>query len=223
MITFAFTQFLLLIPVIAVNFKYFSGGFKSLVHGAPNMDSLIALGATASTVYGIAAIYRIGIGMGAGDIDAAHMAVMDLYFESAGMILTLITLGKYFEARAKGKTTDAISSLLDLSPKIATRREGETEVEVPLEQVQVGDVLVVRAGQAVPLDGTVVEGSAAVDESALTGESVPVEKQPGDGVIGATISKTGWFAMRVDRVGDDTALAGHHSHGRRSDFDQGPH
>ena len=208
MITFAFTQFLLLIPVIAVNFKYFSGGFKSLVHGAPNMDSLIALGATASTVYGIAAIYRIGIGMGAGDIDAAHMAVMDLYFESAGMILTLITLGKYFEARAKGKTTDAISSLLDLSPKVATRREGETEVEVPLEQVQVGDVLVVRAGQAVPLDGTVVEGSAAVDESALTGESVPVEKQPGDGVIGATISKTGWFAMRVDRVGDDTALAG---------------
>ena len=208
MITFAFTQFLLLIPVIAVNFKYFSGGFKSLMHGAPNMDSLIALGATASTVYGIAAIYRIGIGMGAGDIDAAHMAVMDLYFESAGMILTLITLGKYFEARAKGKTTDAISSLLDLSPKVATRREGETEVEVPLEQVQVGDVLVVRAGQAVPLDGTVVEGSAAVDESALTGESVPVEKRPGDGVIGATISKTGWFAMRVDRVGDDTALAG---------------
>ena len=204
MITFAFTQFLLLIPVIAVNFKYFSGGFKSLVHGAPNMDSLIALGATASTAYGIAAIYRIGIGMGAGDIDAAHMAVMDLYFESAGMILTLITLGKYFEARAKGKTTDAISSLLDLSPKVATRREGETEVE----QVQVGDVLVVRAGQTVPLDGTVVEGSAAVDESALTGESVPVEKQPGDGVIGATISKTGWFAMRVDRVGDDTALAG---------------
>ena len=197
---------LLLIPVIAVNFKYFSGGFKSLVHGAPNMDSLIALGATASTAYGIAAIYRIGIGMGAGDIDAAHMAVMDLYFESAGMILTLITLGKYFEAHAKGKTTDAISSLLDLSPKVATRREGETEVEVPLEQVQVGDVLVVRAGQAVPLDGTVVEGSAAVDESALTGESVPVEKQPGDGVIGATISKTGWFAMRVDRVGDDTAL-----------------
>ena len=129
MITFAFTQFLLLIPVIAVNFKYFSGGFKSLAHGAPNMDSLIALGATASTVYGIAAIYRIGIGMGAGDIDAAHMAVMDLYFESAGMILTLITLGKYFEARAKGKTTDAISSLLDLSPKVATRREGETEVE----------------------------------------------------------------------------------------------
>ncbi len=207
MITFAFTQFLLLIPVIAVNFKYFSGGFKSLVHGSPNMDSLIALGATASTAYGIVAIYRIGIGMGAGDIDAAHMAVMDLYFESAGMILTLITLGKYFEARAKGKTTDAISALMDLSPKVATRREGDAEVEVPLEQVCVGDVLVVRAGQSVPLDGTVMEGSAAVDESALTGESVPVEKQPGDAVIGATISKTGWFAMRVDRVGDDTALA----------------
>ena len=172
------------------------------------MDSLIALGATASTVYGIAAIYRIGIGMGAGDIDAAHMAVMDLYFESAGMILTLITLGKYFEARAKGKTTDAISALMDLSPKVATRREGDAEVEVPLEQVQVGDVLVVRAGQSVPLDGTVIEGAAAVDESALTGESVPVEKQPGDAVIGATISKTGWFAMRVDHVGDDTALAG---------------
>ncbi len=208
MITFAFTQFLLLIPVIAVNFKYFSNGFKTLLHGAPNMDSLIALGATASTAYGIVAIYRIGIGMGAGDIDAAHMAVMDLYFESAGMILTLITLGKYFEARAKGKTTDAISALMDLSPKVATRREGDAEVEVALEEVQVGDVLVVRAGQAVPLDGTVIEGEAAVDESALTGESVPVEKQPGDAVIGATISKTGWFAMRVDHVGDDTALAG---------------
>ena len=212
LVAFAFTQFLLLIPVVAVNFKYFSGGFKSLVHGAPNMDSLIALGATASTLYGIAAIYRIGSALGAADLPTAHAAAMDLYFESAAMILALITLGKYFEARAKGKTTDAISALLDLSPKTATRRDGEgagaTETEIPVEQARVGDVLVVKSGESVPLDGVVIEGEAAVDESALTGESVPVDKRPGDKVIGATVSTQGWFAMRVEHVGDDTALAG---------------
>lgn len=209
MLTFAFTQFLLLLPVIFVNFKFFRVGFKTLFHGSPNMDSLIALGSTASTVYGIVAIYRIGWGMGHGDVDFAHMAAMDLYFESAAMILTLITLGKYFEARAKGKTTDAIAQLMDLSPKTAIRRNADgAEEEVPAEQVRPGDILIVRAGAGVPVDGVVIEGEGTVDESVITGESVPVEKGVGAAVTGATVNRTGWFAMRAERVGADTVLAG---------------
>ena len=209
MLTFAFTQFLLLLPVVFVNFKFFRVGFKTLFHGSPNMDSLIALGSTASTVYGIVAIYRIGWGMGHGDVDFAHMAAMDLYFESAAMILTLITLGKYFEARAKGKTTDAIAQLMDLSPKTAIRRNVDgAEEDVPAEQVRPGDILIVRAGAGVPVDGVVVEGAGTVDESVITGESVPVEKGVGAAVTGATVNRTGWFAMRAERVGADTVLAG---------------
>ena len=205
----AFTQFLLLLPVIFVNFKFFRVGFTTLVHGGPNMDSLIALGSTASTVYGIAAIYRIGAALGAGDGATAHDAAMDLYFESAAMILTLITLGKYFEARAKGKTTDAISKLMDLAPKTATRLGADgREERIPADQVRPGDMLVVRAGEGVPVDGVVADGSGTVDESAITGESVPVEKVPGDAVTGATINRTGWFTMRAERVGADTTLAG---------------
>ena len=209
MLTFAFTQLLLLLPVIFVNFKFFRVGFKTLFHGSPNMDSLIALGSTASTVYGIVAIYRIGWGMGHGDIYFAHMAAMDLYFESAAMILTLITLGKYFEARAKGKTTDAIAQLMDLSPKTAIRRNADgAEEEVPAEQVRPGDILIVRAGASVPVDGVVIEGEGTVDESVITGESVPVEKGVGAAVTGATVNRTGWFAMRAEHVGADTVLAG---------------
>ncbi len=209
MLTFAFTQFLLLLPVILVNFKFFRVGFKTLAHGAPNMDSLIALGSAASTIYGIVAIYCIGWGMGHGDIDFAHAAAMDLYFESAAMILTLITLGKYFEARAKGKTTDAIAKLMDLTPKEAARRTPDGSVEqVPVEQVRVGDLLEVKAGQSVPVDGIVIEGGGVVDESVITGESVPVGKHAGDTVTGATLNKSGWFVMRADRVGADTTLAG---------------
>ena len=209
MLTFAFTQFLLLLPVVFVNFKFFRVGFKTLFHGSPNMDSLIALGSTASTVYGIVAIYRIGWGMGHGEVDFAHMAAMDLYFESAAMILTLITLGKYFEARAKGKTTDAIAQLMDLSPKTAIRRNVDgAEEEVPVDQVRPGDILIVRAGAGVPVDGVVIEGEGTVDESVITGESVPVEKGVGAAVTGATVNRTGWFAMRAERVGADTVLAG---------------
>ena len=207
-LTFAFTQFLLLLPVVFVNFKFFRVGFKTLVHGAPNMDSLIALGSTAASAYGIYAIYKIGIALGAGDLHAAHMAAMDLYFESAAMILTLITLGKYFEARAKGKTTDAIAKLVDLAPKEAVRLADGVEERVPVEAVRVGDVLAVRAGEGVPVDGTLLEGSGTLDESVITGESVPVDKRPGDRVTGATLNSAGWFTMRADRVGDDTALAG---------------
>jgi len=209
MLTFAFTQFLLLLPVVFVNFKFFRVGFKTLFHGSPNMDSLIALGSTASTVYGIVAIYRIGWGMGHGEVDFAHMAAMDLYFESAAMILTLITLGKYFEARAKGKTTDAIAQLMDLSPKTAIRRNVDgAEEEVPVDRVRPGDILIVRAGAGVPVDGVVIEGEGTVDESVITGESVPVEKGVGAAVTGATVNRTGWFAMRAERVGADTVLAG---------------
>ena len=209
--TFAFTQFLLLLPVVFVNFKFFRVGFKTLAHGAPNMDSLIALGSTAATAYGIYAIYKIGIALGAGDLHASHMAAMDLYFESAAMILTLITLGKYFEARAKGKTTDAIAKLVDLAPKEATRLVDGREERVAVEEVRAGDVLAVRAGEGIPVDGTVLEGSGTVDESVITGESVPVDKRPGDAVTGATVNSTGWFTMRADRVGD-----GHHAGGHSS-------
>ncbi len=207
-VPFALTEFLLLLPIVYVNFKFFRGGFKSLFHGAPNMDSLVALGATASIVYGIYAMYRMGFALGAGDMESAHMAAMDLYFEGAGMILTLITLGKFFEARAKGKTTDAITALMDLAPKTALRELAGGEQEVPIEEVREGDVLIVKAGTSVPVDGTVLEGTASVDESAITGEPIPVEKLAGDAVVGATVSKAGYFKMRADRVGDDTALAG---------------
>jgi heavy metal translocating P-type ATPase len=205
--TFAFTQFLLLLPVLVVNHKYFRTGFRTLFHGAPNMDSLIAIGSGAAAVYGIYAIYKIGIGMGHGDMELVHAFMMDLYFESAGMILTLITLGKTLEARAKGKTSDAIAKLMDLAPKIATvERDGE-ELQIPVEDVPLGEVIIVKAGESIPVDGVVLEGFSSVDESALTGESIPVEKRAGDKVIGATINKSGYIKMQATKVGDDTALA----------------
>ena len=204
---YAFTQFLLLLPVVFVNFKYYSGGYKSLFHGSPNMDSLIAIGSSAAIVYGIYAIYKIGWGFGHGDLNTVNTYMMDLYFESAGTILTLITLGKFFEARAKGRTSDAITKLMDLAPKTATVERDGAEVVLPVEEVQLGDILIVKAGESIPVDGVVTEGSSAVDESALTGESIPVEKQPGSTVIGATINKSGYFKMRATKVGDDTALA----------------
>ena len=206
-LVFAFTQFLLLLPVLIVNGRYFRVGFRNLLKGSPNMDSLIAIGSGAAAVYGIYAIYKIGIGMGHGDMEIVHAFMMDLYFESAGMILTLITLGKTLEARAKGKTSDAITKLMNLAPKVATvEREGQT-LQIPVEDVQLGDILIVKAGESIPVDGTVVEGNASVDESALTGESIPVEKHIGDKVIGATVSKSGFLKMQATKVGDDTTLA----------------
>ena len=205
---FGLTQLLLVIPIIFVNFKFFRNGFRGLIHGSPNMDTLVALGAAASTLYSIASLYRLVYDLGHGALDGAHAAAMDLYFESAGMILTLITLGKYFEARAKGRTTDAIASLMDLAPKTAlVVSDDGAEVETPVERVQVGDILAVRAGAGIPVDGVVVDGTGTVDESALTGESVPVDKQVGDEVTGATVNTAGYFRMRATRVGDDTALA----------------
>ena len=205
--SFAFTQFLFLVPVVFINFKYYRMGFKTLFHGSPNMDSLIAIGSGAAIVYGIYAIYKIGIGLGHGDMAMVHSFTMDLYFESAGMILTLITFGKTLEARAKGKTSDAITKLMNLAPKTATVERDGQEIQVPIEEVCLGDTLIVKSGESVPVDGVVVEGFSAVDESALTGESIPAEKHVGDKVIGATINKSGYFKMQATKVGDDTTLA----------------
>jgi P-type Cu+ transporter len=206
-VTFAFTQFLLTLPIIYVNRKYYSVGFKTLFHGSPNMDSLIALGSGAALVYGIFAIYRIGHGLGNMDMDMVMRYTHDLYFESAAMILALITFGKYLEARSKGKTSEAISKLMDLAPKTATVLRDGNEIEIPVEEVVLDDVILVRPGQRIPVDGIIIEGSTAVDQSALTGESIPVEKQSGDKVIAATINKTGFFKFKATKVGDDTTLA----------------
>ena len=206
-LAFAFIQFLLVLPIMYVNDKYYRVGFKTLLHGAPNMDSLIAVGSAAAVVYGIAAIFQIGYGLGHGDMARVEQWSMDLYFESAGMILTLITLGKFLETRSKGKTSQAISRLMDLAPKTAVALRDGREVELPVEEVAVGDLLLVRPGQSIPVDGVVVEGASAVDESALTGESLPVDKGPGDKVAAASINKSGSFTFRATRVGDDTTLA----------------
>lgn len=205
--TFSLVLFLLLLPIVIVNAKFYRQGFKSLFHGAPNMDSLIAIGSGAAIVYGIYAMFKISFGLGHGDMETVHHFMMDLYFESAGMILTLITLGKFFEARAKGKTSDAITKLMDLAPKTATVFRVGQEFEIPVEEVRSGDILIVKAGEAIPVDGIVTEGNSSVDESALTGESIPIEKQPGDTVIGATINKSGYFKMQATKVGEDTALS----------------
>ena len=206
-ITFALTQMLLTLPIMYVNRKYYITGFKTLFHGAPNMDSLIAIGSGAAFVYGIIAIYCIGYGLGHGDKEFAHSYMINLYFESAAMILALITLGKFLESRAKGKTSQAIEKLIDLSPKTAVVIRDGKEVTVGVDDVQIGEIVVVKAGQSVPLDGVIVEGNGAIDESAITGESITVEKNVGDKVIGATINKSGYFKFKVEKVGEDTALS----------------
>ena len=205
--TFALTLFLLTVPIMVINQKYYRVGFKTLWHLSPNMDSLIAVGSAAAVVYGVAALYCIGWGLGHGDMALVERYSMDLYFESAGMILTLITLGKYLETRSKGKTGQAISRLMDLTPKTANLLRDGKEVEVPVEQIQAGDLVLVRPGGSVPVDGVVVEGASSVDESALTGESIPVDKAPGDTVISASINKSGVLTLRATRVGEDTTLA----------------
>lgn len=204
---FSLTLLLLVIPVVFINFKFFRVGFKTLFAASPNMDSLIAIGALASLVYGVYALYKIAYGFGHGDLALVHRFSMDLYFESAGMILTLITFGKFLEARAKGRTSDAITKLMDLAPKTAVVERDGAELEIPVGEVEKGDILVVRSGMSVPVDGVLTEGHAAVDESAITGESIPVEKEPGSKVTGATVVKSGFFKMRADRVGEDTTLA----------------
>ena len=203
----ALLQFFLTLPPVYLNRVYYSRGLKALWHRSPNMDSLIAVGSLASLIYGVAALFRMAWAMGNGVWEIVELYRENLYFESAAMILTLITLGKFLETRAKGRTGDAIRALMDLSPKTAqVRRNGEI-AEIPVEEVRLGDTVIVRSGGAIPVDGTVTEGRASVDQSALTGESVPVEKVPGDTVAAATINTEGYLEFRADKVGEDTTLA----------------
>ena len=204
---FAMTQFLLCIPVIYINRAYYTKGFSTLFHGAPNMDTLIAVGSTASLVYGIFAIYRMGYGLGVQDLDLVNRYLHDLYFESAVMILALINIGKYLEARSKGKTSEAINKLMDLAPKTAFVERSGGVVEIPAEEIQIGDILQVKPGSSVPADGVVLEGTTSIDEAAITGESIPVQKMPGDQVIAATMNKAGFFRMKASKVGDDTTFS----------------
>ena len=200
-------QFFLTIPPVYLNRSYFSRGFRALWHRAPNMDSLIAVGSGASLSYGVIALFSIAYAMGHGDWDTVTTYSKNLYFESAAMILTLITIGKFLETRAKGRTGDAIRQLMDLSPKVATVKRDGNEIIIPVENVAVGDIVVVRSGGSIPVDGTIIYGRGAVDQSALTGESIPVEKQPGDSVSAATINTEGYLEIRVNKVGQDTTLS----------------
>ncbi|MCL1981967.1 MAG: heavy metal translocating P-type ATPase, partial [Clostridiales bacterium] len=204
---YAFTLFLLTLPILFAGQKYFQAGFKNLFHLAPNMDSLIAIGAGAAVLYGIFAIYKIAWGFGHGDADMIHKFSMSLYFESAGIILTLITLGKFLEARAKKGTATAISKLMGLAPKTATVLYGGTEQTLPIDAVKVGNVLIVKEGEAIPVDGVVLDGRASVDESAITGESMYVERKNSDKVTGGTLVKSGYFKMEATAVGENTALS----------------
>ena len=204
---FAFTQFLLCLPVMIVNSKYYKIGFKTLFRGSPNMDSLIAIGTSAAALYGVYAIYKIGYGLGHMDMDMVMKFSMDLYFESAAVVLALITLGKFLEARAKGRTSDAIKKLIDLSPKTALVERNGIEEEIPVEDVVAGDIIIVKPGQSLPVDGVITFGNSSIDESMLTGESMPVEKKIGDKVIGASINKSGYFKFEAQKVGDDTTLS----------------
>ena len=201
------TQMLLTIIVMVINQKFFISGFTSLFHRAPNMDTLVALGATAAFGYSTYALFAMTAAQVAGDFSGVMKYMMDFYFESAAMILTLITVGKMLEARAKGKTTDALKGLMKLAPKTATLLRNGQEVKVPIEQVQAGDIFVVRPGENIPVDGVVEEGSSAVNESALTGESIPVDKEAGDSVSAATLNQSGFLHCRATRVGEDTTLS----------------
>ena len=203
----ALLQLMLTLPVVYLNRVYYIRGLKALWKRSPNMDSLIAVGSLASLLYGIAALFRMAYALGHGDWATVENYRANLYFESAAMILTLITLGKFLETRAKGRTGDAIRALMDLSPKTATVRRGDALLEIPADQVQVGDTVIVRSGGAIPVDGTVLSGRGSVDQSALTGESVPVEKLPGDTVAAATINVEGYLEFRAEKVGQDTTLA----------------
>ncbi len=203
----ALLQFFLTLPVVYLNRVYYIRGFKALWNRAANMDSLIAVGSGAAMVYGIAVLFLMADAIGAGDWKAVEAYSRSLYFESAAMILTLVTFGKFLETRAKGKTGDAIRQLMNLRPQVATVRRDGVELEIPVEEVRVGDMVIVRSGGAIPVDGIVISGRASVDQSALTGESVPVEKAPGDSVAAATINRAGYLAFRAEKVGEDTTLA----------------
>ena len=206
-VTFAFSQFILLLPIMYVNRKYFINGYKNLYMRSPNMDSLISLGASAATLYGIAVLFILGYGLGHGNITLTEKYAMDIYFESAATILTLITLGKYLEARSKGKTGEAIKKLMDLTAKTASIIRDGKEISVDVKDIIVGDTIVMRPGESAPVDGIVLSGEAVFDESAITGESRAVEKSAGDKITAATINMSGALTFRATHVGSDTTIA----------------
>lgn len=207
MMLIALIELVLVTPILFLNRKYFIKGTTTLLHGAPTMDTLIALGSAVSFCYSLYATFAIAYDMGQMDMDAAHSHMNQLYYESAGMILTLISLGKFLEARSKAKTTDAISSLVKLTPQTALVRRNGVEQEIPTASIQVGDTILVKTGAAIPADGTVISGQGSVDESALTGESLPVEKQVGDRILSATTCRSGYLEYRAEQVGADTTLS----------------
>ncbi|MDN5085826.1 heavy metal translocating P-type ATPase [Aliarcobacter butzleri] len=206
-ITFAFTQFLLALPIVFINIKYYKVGFKTLYKGSPNMDSLIAIGTSAAMIYGVFSIYKIGYGLGNNDIDMVIQYSHDLYFESAAIVLTLITLGKFLEARAKENTSEAINKLINLTPKTALVLRNNQEIEIPIDELILKDIVIVKPGNIVPTDGIIIFGNSSIDESMLTGESLPVSKKVGDKVIGASINKSGSFKFEVTKLGEDTVLS----------------
>lgn len=206
-ITFAFTQFLLALPIVFINIKYYKVGFKTLYKGSPNMDSLIAIGTSAAMIYGVFSIYKIGYGLGNNDIDMVIQYSHDLYFESAAIVLTLITLGKFLEARAKENTSEAINKLINLTPKTALVLRNNQEIEIPVDELVLKDIVIVKPGNIVPTDGVIIFGNSSIDESMLTGESLAVSKKVGDKVIGASINKSGSFKFEVTKLGEDTVLS----------------
>lgn len=207
MMLFCLTQLLLTVPIIGLNFHFFRNGFKNIIHRSPNMDSLIALGASAAFVYSLYGTYMIAYSMGRGDFSAAHGYMMNLYYESCGMILTLITVGKYLETRSKGRTTDAVSALIDLAPKTALVVRDGKEFEIPAAELVIGDIILIKSGKGIPCDCTVIEGNCSVDQSALTGESIPVVKNIGDTLMSASVSTGGFVKCRCDRLEKDSTLS----------------
>lgn len=206
-ITFSFTQFLLALPIVFINIKYYKVGFKTLYKGSPNMDSLIAIGTSAAMIYGVFSIYKIGYGLGNNDIDMVIQYSHDLYFESAAIVLTLITLGKFLEARAKENTSEAINKLINLTPKTALVLRNNQEIEIPVDELVLKNIVIVKPGNIVPTDGIIIFGNSSIDESMLTGESLPISKKVGDKVIGASINKSGSFKFEVTKLGEDTVLS----------------
>lgn len=206
-VSFAFLQLLLVLPIMYLNRRYYTVGFKTLLQGAPNMDSLVGMGSMASALFGIFAIFRMSWGLGHGDLALVNAYSHNLYFESAGMIVTLITVGKYLEARAKGETGRALEKLMDLAPKQATVIRGGIPQVVPIAEVRKGDVLAVKPGERIPADGRILKGQTSVDESAITGESIPVAKQTGDMVISATINRQGYIEAVVEKTGEDSTIS----------------
>ena len=206
-VIFAFSQFLLALPVVYINRDFYISGFKGLKNRAPNMDSLVAIGSLAALVYGIFAIYMMAYGFGQGDMELVDAYRHNLYFESSAMILTLITVGKYLEEKSKNKTRSSLAKLMDLAPKMATVIEDGEEVVKNIEDVRVGDIIIVRPGESVAVDGKVIEGASSLDESAVTGESIPVQKSVGDRVISASINTTGSFKFKAEKVGEDTTIS----------------